>query len=196
MVAVAECGTHAFVAAVVDAYGVGEETLAARLDPRLRPDELLTAGRGFYSWAAWDRASATGAALVWRPRPSSTASARAADGTYPRLIKPPGRAGSGCSPPPARVDLPTSTPSPTPSTSAACRSSTWPESIEYDVPDRIGNGTGELIVLLSTVLDPGGDHGARADELAPPTTNGGRKRPRTTSSRPTCAALAASCALA
>ena len=38
--------------------------------------------------------------------------------------------------------------------------------IEYDVPDRDGNGTGELIVLLSTILDPGGDHGARADELA------------------------------
>ena len=35
--------------------------------------------------------------------------------------------------------------------------------IEYDVPDRDGNGTGELVVLLTTVTDPG--H-ARADELA------------------------------
>ena len=35
--------------------------------------------------------------------------------------------------------------------------------IEYDVPDRVGNGTGELVVLLSTVTDPA--H-ARADELA------------------------------
>jgi hypothetical protein len=35
--------------------------------------------------------------------------------------------------------------------------------IEYDVPDRAGNGTGELIVLLSTILDPAD---ARADELA------------------------------
>jgi hypothetical protein len=35
--------------------------------------------------------------------------------------------------------------------------------IEYDVPDRDGNGTGELIVLLSTILDP---TDARADELA------------------------------
>ena len=34
------------------------------------------------------------------------------------------------------------------------------------MPDRDGNGTGELIVLLSTILDPGGDDGARADELA------------------------------
>ena len=38
--------------------------------------------------------------------------------------------------------------------------------IEYDVPDRDGNGTGELIVLLTTILDLGGDDGARADELA------------------------------
>ena len=38
--------------------------------------------------------------------------------------------------------------------------------IEYDVPDRVGNGTGELIVLLTTITDPAGDDGARADELA------------------------------
>ncbi|WP_462189337.1 transposase domain-containing protein, partial [Frankia sp. CcWB2] len=62
VVALAECGTHAFVAA----YHVGEKTLAGRLYPRLRADELLTADRGFYSWAAWDSASATGAALAWR----------------------------------------------------------------------------------------------------------------------------------
>jgi hypothetical protein len=35
--------------------------------------------------------------------------------------------------------------------------------VEYDVPDRVGNGTGELIVLLTTITDP--SH-ARADELA------------------------------
>jgi hypothetical protein len=35
--------------------------------------------------------------------------------------------------------------------------------IEYDVPDRVGGGTGELIALLSTITDPGD---ARADELA------------------------------
>jgi hypothetical protein len=35
--------------------------------------------------------------------------------------------------------------------------------IEYTVPDRDGNGTGELIVLLTTITDPA--H-ARADELA------------------------------
>lgn len=35
--------------------------------------------------------------------------------------------------------------------------------VEYDVPDRAGNGTGELIVLPTTITDPAQ---ARADELA------------------------------
>jgi hypothetical protein len=66
VVALAECGTHAFLAAELDAYAVGEKTLANRLYPRLLPDELLTADRNFYSWDAWDLASRTGAALLWR----------------------------------------------------------------------------------------------------------------------------------
>jgi len=45
VVAVAECGTHAFLAAEVGAWAVGEQTLANRLYPRLRSDELLTADR-------------------------------------------------------------------------------------------------------------------------------------------------------
>ncbi len=66
VVALAECGTHAFVAAEVDAYAVGEKTLAMRLYPRLRADELLTADRNFYSFTAWGLAAGTGAALLWR----------------------------------------------------------------------------------------------------------------------------------
>ncbi|MGH3521103.1 MAG: transposase domain-containing protein, partial [Haloechinothrix sp.] len=66
VVALAERGTHAFVAAEVDAHAVGGRALARRLCPRLRADELPTADRGFYSWQAWDAAAATGAALLWR----------------------------------------------------------------------------------------------------------------------------------
>ena len=49
--------------------------------------------------------------------------------------------------------------------------------IEYDMPDRTGNGTGELIVLLSTITDPGE---ARADEpgCRLPPAMGGRNRER------------------
>jgi len=35
--------------------------------------------------------------------------------------------------------------------------------VEYDVPDRDGNGTGELVTLATTIVDPGQ---ARPDELA------------------------------
>jgi hypothetical protein len=45
VVALAECGTHAFLAAEIGAYAIGEPTLANRLYPRLNPDELLTADR-------------------------------------------------------------------------------------------------------------------------------------------------------
>lgn len=54
VVALAECGTHAFLAAEVGAYSTGEKTVARGLYPRLLPGELLTADRNFYSWDAWD----------------------------------------------------------------------------------------------------------------------------------------------
>jgi hypothetical protein len=169
VVALAECGTHAFVAAEVDAYRVGEKTLAARLYPRLRADELLTADRGFYSWPAWDSAAATGAALLWRA-PTQLALPVVAvlgDGTYLSVLIKPSIRG------PRRDRI----------IAAACRGEDlteladalddkgWPIAylarvIEYEVPDRAGNGSGELIVLLSTILDLGGHDGARADELA------------------------------
>src|SRR6185312_12167687 len=66
VVALAECGTHAFLAAEVGAYSVGEKTLANRLYQRLRRDELLTADRNFYSFEAWALAANTGAGLLWR----------------------------------------------------------------------------------------------------------------------------------
>ena len=47
-------------------YATGEKTLANRLYPRLRRDELLTADRNCYSFGAWDLATGSGAALLWR----------------------------------------------------------------------------------------------------------------------------------
>jgi hypothetical protein len=172
VVALSECGTHAFVAAEVDAYRVGERTLAQRLYPRLRADELLTADRGFYSWQAWDTAVATGAALLWRaPTQLELPVVRVlGDGTYLTALIAPSIRGS------RRERL-----------LAAARAgaelsdiNTVPDAfdqrglpvihlarvIEYDVPDRAGNGTGELIVLLTSILHPDGPDGARAEELA------------------------------
>lgn len=172
VVAVAECGTHAFVAAEVDADKVGEKTLAGRLYPRLRADELLTADRGFYSWAGWDTAQATGAQLVWRaPTQLDLPVVRVlADGTYLRvLIKPTIRG-------PRRERLLTAARAGGDLTDINAVPDTFDDRglpvahlarvIEYDVPDRAGNGTGELIALITTITDPRGDNGARAGELA------------------------------
>ena len=166
VVVLAECGTHAFVAAEVAAYSVGEKTLAQRLYGRLRADELLTADRGFYSWTAWDSAAATGAALVWRAPTSLTLPVVKvlADGTYLTVVMDAAirgtrrnailaaaRAGHDLT----EVDV-------------ALNEHGHPRArlarvIEYDVPDRAGNNSGELIALLSTIINP---DDARADELA------------------------------
>jgi hypothetical protein len=169
VVALAECGTHAFVAAEVDAYHVGEKTLAQRLYPRLRGDELLTADRNFYSWQAWDTASATGAALVWRASSllDLPVVSVCSDGTYVTvLIKPeirgPRRERLRAA---ARTGLDLTDPDAVPD---AFDQRGQPvvhlaRVVEYDIPDREGNGANELIVLITTITDP--SH-ARADELA------------------------------
>lgn len=167
VVALAECGTHAFLAAEVGAYAVGEKTMAQRLYPRLHADELLTADRGFYSWQAWDSAAATGAALLWRA-PTQLALPVVQvleDGTYlTALIDPKirgarrerilaaARAGQDL----AGVDDALDDEHGRLAVHLA-------RVIEYEVPDRAGNGTGELIVVLTTITDPAQ---ARADELA------------------------------
>jgi hypothetical protein len=156
VVAMAECGSHAFLAAEVAGYDVGEQTLALRLYPRLRADELLTADRGFYSFDAWKLAAGTGAALLWRaPTGLQLPVVRVCpDGTYVSVVIDPKIRGKrrdrilqdardGVELDPEQAFL--------------------VRVVEYDVPDREGNGSGELIVLLSTILNPAA---ARADELA------------------------------
>jgi hypothetical protein len=157
VVALAECGTHAFLAAEVDSAAVGEKTLAQRLYPLLRGDELLTADRNFYSFTAWAQATGNGAALLWRA-PTGLALPVLqvlADGTYIAVIINPKIHSS-----PQRKKILT----------AARNGEVLDEDlahlvrvIEYDVPGRAGNGHDELIVLLTTITDPAQ---ARADELA------------------------------
>ncbi len=200
VVAIAECGTHAFTAAEVGAWGTGEKTLAQRLYPRLRPDELLTADRGFYSWQAWDAAQATGAALLWRaPTQLSLPVVRVLpDGTYLTVLIKPAIRGSRrerlLAAARAGEDLADASAVPDAVDERGLPAVHLARVIEYDVPDRDGSGTGELIVLLSTILDPGGDHGATAGELAACYHQRWKRRPGTTSSRATCAAPAGSCA--
>lgn len=156
VVALSECGTHAFLAAEVAPYAVGEKTLAKRLYGRLQPDELLTADRNFYSYEAWGQALTSGAALVWRaPTQLELPLVRVLrDGTYLSVLVNPKLRG-------ARRDAVV--------TAAKASDELDPADgylvrvVEYNVPDRDGNGTGELIVLLTTITDP---RKAKADELA------------------------------
>ena len=169
VVALAECGTHAFLAAEIGPIGgkgAGEKSLAQRLYPRLRADELLTADRGFYSFTAWDTAAATGAALLWRAPTQLTLPVVQVlpDGTYLTVlmdstvrgarrdkILAAARAGHELGEHPAVTG------------SNGLPVARLARVIEYDVPDRAGNGTGELIALLTTITNPAD---ARADELA------------------------------
>ncbi|KGN30845.1 transposase [Knoellia sinensis KCTC 19936] len=68
VVALAECGTHAIFAAAVGRYSQSEATLTESLLDRLEPGMLLTADRGFFSYALWRKAIGTGADLLWRVR--------------------------------------------------------------------------------------------------------------------------------
>lgn len=156
VVALSECGTHAFLAAEVGPYAVGEKTLAKPLYGKLQPDELLTADRNFYSYQAWGEALASGAALLWRaPTQLELPLVEVlSDGTYASVLVNPKLRG-------ARRDRVVA--------AAKAGADLDPQDghlvrvVEYNVPDREGNGTGELIVLLTTITDP---HDARADELA------------------------------
>ena len=64
----AECGTHALVAAAVGVYTTGETTLAGGLLGSLGPGMLVLADRNFYGFELWNAARATGADLLWRTK--------------------------------------------------------------------------------------------------------------------------------
>jgi hypothetical protein len=161
VVALAECGTHAFVAAEVGSYSTGEKTLANRLYPRLRPDELLTADRNFYSYDAWGLAAGTGAALLWRaPTGLGLPVVKVLpDGSYLSVLIDPKIRGARR----RAAIMDTARECTDPHTALAEEPAHLVRVVEYDIPDREGNGTGELIVLLSTITDPAR---ARARELA------------------------------
>jgi len=73
VVALAECGTHAVFAAEIGKYSQSEATLTDRVLDRLQPGMLLLADRGFFSYALWRKAIATGADLLWRIRTDKSA---------------------------------------------------------------------------------------------------------------------------
>ena len=66
LLALAECGTRALIAAVPGGYRTGEKTLARQLLPRLQAGMLCLADSNFACYELWRDATATGAELLWR----------------------------------------------------------------------------------------------------------------------------------
>ena len=159
VVTIGECGSHAKVAAQmgpVGGKGASEQALARRMFGQLQEDWLLIADRGFCNWPDWQAATATGAALLWRVK---------ADLRLPVLeLLPDGSCLSVVARPTlhdkARAKL-----------IAAARAGEYLDPalamrvrvIEYEIPDRDGDGSGELIALITTITGPAA---ASAQELA------------------------------
>jgi hypothetical protein len=153
VVTISECGSHAVVGAAVGGTtgkGTGEQTLARQLYPRLEEDWLLIADRGFYNWKDWCTAADTGAALLWRVRSPYTrlpVLEVLPDGSYRSVLILPklnresarrpvitaARRGEALDPALAR----------------------YVRVIEYEIPDRAGNGKGEAVTLITTITSPG-----------------------------------------
>ena len=89
-VALVENGTHVLFSARVDAYTVGENTLAREVLPQLSGGMLCLADRGFFGYELWKLASSNGADLVWRVREKQVLPCirRLEDGSYLSRIYP------------------------------------------------------------------------------------------------------------
>jgi len=150
VVTVNECASHAAVLAAIGpsaaGKGSGEQSLALGLYPDLEEDWLLIADRNFYNWQAWSAAADTGAALLWRVKADLTLPVLEIlpDGSYRSVLVSPKIKG------PARQRL----------TEAARAGQDLDQDkarhvrvIEYEVPDRDGDGKDELIALVTTITD-------------------------------------------
>lgn len=93
LLALAECGTRALIAACCGSYSAGEKTLARQLLPRLAAGTLLLADASFACYELWRDAAAAGAELLWRAgaQLALPVDAVLADGTYLSRLKAPRR---------------------------------------------------------------------------------------------------------
>ena len=150
VVTISECASHAVVDARIGGVagkGAGEQSLARPMLRRLEEDWLLIADRNFYGWQDWCAAADTGAALLWRAKADLRLPVLELlpDGSYRSVLVSPKLKGK------ARQQL----------VEAARRGEDLDPGkarpvrvIEYEVPDREGDGTGELIALITTITDP------------------------------------------
>lgn len=69
-VVLAETGTHVLFGAQAGGYRTSEYELAHKVITRLQPGMLCLADRGFYGYELWQKATQTGADLLWRVQKS------------------------------------------------------------------------------------------------------------------------------
>ena len=149
VVTVSECGSHAVVDAAIGGVagkGAGEQSLARELYQRLEEDWLLIADRNFLNWADWCTAADSGAALLWRVKADLTLPVLELlpDGSYRSVLISPKIGGK------ARQQL-----------MEAARAGEDPGDgkaryvrvVEYEIPDREGDGKGEVIALVTTITE-------------------------------------------
>ncbi|MCX5071554.1 IS4 family transposase [Streptomyces sp. NBC_00513] len=144
VVAVVECGSHAFMDAEVGPWARSEKKMAASLLISISSDWLLLADRGFYSFATFSAATRTGAAVCWRAptRLSLPILEVLSDGTYLSALVDPAIRGRERE---ELLDEARSGAKPDPAAAHVVRV------VEYDVPDREGQ---ELICLITNITDP------------------------------------------
>jgi DDE family transposase/transposase IS4-like protein len=154
LLALGECGTHAVVDAELAGVSTGEQTLAERLIARFAPGMVVLADRNFYSYQAWQQASATGAALLWRVSATLTLPVLEwlPDGSYRSVLINPKIRGRRRE---ALIAAAAEGPDLDSAQAMAIRV------VEYTIEDRPGSG--ELFCLITTILD---DEFAPAVELA------------------------------
>jgi hypothetical protein len=147
VVTVSECASHAVVDAAIGGVagkGAGEQSLARKLYKRLEEDWLLIADRNFFNWADWCTAADTGAALLWRVKADLTLPVLdlLPDGSYSSVLISPKIKGKARQ---ALIDA----------ARAGCDldddQARLVRVVEYEVPDREGDGKGEVIALVTTI---------------------------------------------
>ena len=147
VVTLSECASHAVVDAEMGAVagkGTGEQALADALYRRLGRDWLLIADRNFYNWAHWCLAADTGAALLWRVKADLRLPVLKIfpDGSYASVLVNPKIRGK------ARELLIAAARAGEELGGQAARRV---RVAGYEVPDREGDGKGELIALITTI---------------------------------------------
>jgi hypothetical protein len=150
VVTVSECASHAMVDAEIGGItgkGSGEPALARKLYPRLAEDWLLIADRNFYSFADWASAAASGAALLWRVKADLSLPVLRIlpDGSYDSVLVNPRIRGK------ARTRLVEAARA---GQNLDAEQAVLVRVVEYEMPDRDGDGKGELIALITTITDP------------------------------------------